>query len=688
MLSRVLVVLCAGLLVGLLPPAAGTAPAPGAAESGPLASVDKFESHDIGDEGFDHELTQWIRRFRLEHPNLSWGRNVATLIVDVTGLTTRPGPVPLRGAAAEVFHVSMLSIETRELLELDDDVVYLAAITRANEGSLRDNPGRHTEPLLTAAAQELLRELGVTGKFKARRNQRGNAVVSERSACRKCQQVLRRDVRAALPIHLVQYVPSSDGSNENANELGSMWGDSEEVERDRAAMEAVRKQKELEQRGAGAFSPGTPAADPCGGGGHAMGPDGPVDLQLVCGHTESASGLTKALAARHGGIDFTSLELSYLSDVPDGSTHEVTYAFAARRGGRDGDPMAGVRGVRESSDAFFVWLALPASQFWVNLNPNEPHRIIEKAFGRTHAGRVLLEADLQLKKSVAHFTDPRNRTGEKFWESLAGAQRCVSMRQWIVPGRAVVHATDEELHIVEAPLRVKMETSYIDDQGTGQYRSCQQESPEAAAHNERVYRTQVLPLVERRVNKGPEYAALRRVYRSRVAAEWVRERHGYQRTAYDDVIGSGRIGRWATEARWKPIDTFRAYVRSYRDHEYELVDHVPVGNTVYTVTYVYGGVDFAAVPMRRLAGAAFDRKFPGLADAAAGASNRPTRVPGSSRMLLGGTTQVGAPQADPNGAGGAGGDEPVTWWQVLLGVLTVTVLLSGGAFFAGLRRAR
>jgi hypothetical protein len=105
-----------------------------------------------------------------------------------------------------------------------------------------------------------------------------------------------------------------------------------------------------------------------------------------------------ALPPGLGGIDFGSLELRYVSD--QGSGQGVGYAFRGA-GAEVSDPAAGVGTARQSSDAFFTWLALPPSSHWVNLNPNEPDRIFDAQFGRTDAGKVLLEADLAMKKSIA-----------------------------------------------------------------------------------------------------------------------------------------------------------------------------------------------------------------------------------------------------------------------------------------------
>src|SRR5690606_38563166 len=122
---------------------------------------------------------------------------------------------------------------------------------------------------------------------------------------------------------------------------------------------------------------------------------------------------------------------------------------------------------QDASDAFFVWLALPPDTFWVNLNPTEPDRIIDPRFARTDAGRVLLEADLALKKVVAPLVHPESPSGARFWRELEALygdradRACFSVRQWIVPKRATVHATGDELYILDAPLAVKMESEFV-----------------------------------------------------------------------------------------------------------------------------------------------------------------------------------------------------------------------------------
>jgi len=140
-------------------------------------------------------------------------------------------------------------------------------------------------------------------------------------------------------------------------------------------------------------------------------------------------------AGNVGGIDFSSLELRYIADPSTQGTRASAFAFKAVPG-KSGGRRASIarRVVREASDAFFVWLALPPQSFTVNLNPSEPDRIVDSQLGRTDAGRILLEADLRMKKTVARLIHPRSRLGARFWAALdrlyesQSARACLSFR--------------------------------------------------------------------------------------------------------------------------------------------------------------------------------------------------------------------------------------------------------------------
>ncbi|MFF7753490.1 hypothetical protein ACFZCP_30635 [Streptomyces sp. NPDC007971] len=408
------------------------------------------------------------------------------------------------------------------------------------------------------------------------------------------------------------------------------------------------------------------------------------------------SGLGRALAGpvaqAPGGIDFSALQLRYLSDPGDGSGLQYSFeAPASTTGGAS--PTDGTNAARLSSDAFFVWLELNPSTFWVNLNPTEPDRIVDADMGRTDVGRVMLQADLRLKKDVGRLIHPATELGKEYHDRLQGT--CSSSRVWIVPDPADVRADGDKLYILKAPLKVRMESEYIRlPKGQSELGNCPKEDDATRRHNESLFRSLVLPKLTQLVNTDAHYADLRRVYLSRVAAQWYRDLSVSRHTTYRDLVDHGDINSWTTRTGWKPRDTFDRYVRSYTKGDYHYTRKETKGNTIYTYTYVYGGVDLTSVPLRKLSDSSFAARYSDLAKdirasltspaggaQAAGADDPLWLGSGTPRQAAAehGSSEdgdgTGKPVAD-GGPGGSGPGLPTAWvLPPALLVLLAAVLL-------------
>ena len=81
------------------------------------------------------------------------------------------------------------------------------------------------------------------------------------------------------------------------------------------------------------------------------------------------------------------------------------------------------------------------------------------------------------------------------------------------------------------------------------------------------------------MNTAPEYADLRRVYVSRVAAQWYRERSQTKDTAYSDLIDTGDAGNWPLRESWTPKQVFDKYVKSYTKGEFNVTHRTRKGTT-------------------------------------------------------------------------------------------------------------
>jgi hypothetical protein len=347
-----------------------------------------------------------------------------------------------------------------------------------------------------------------------------------------------------------------------------------------------------------------------------------------------------------GGIDFTSLELRYVADTGSGARQGLRYSYRGTPSAVAGDPNVALSSAGQASDAFFAWLTLPPQSFWVNLNPAEPNRIIDPQFARSDAGRVLLEADLRLKKDTVALINPDTTVGDRFWDALEAIygdradKACISGRVWIVPEPATVRATDHELYILDAPLTVKTQSMLINNPDTGTP-GCPQESKAVEAQKEDLIRRLILPPVIHAVNTAPQYAALRRVYTSRVAAEWFRKRNASDPTVLNRFVDSGRIGRWAARTPWDPKVTFNTYLDSLRHGEWTAKRNVTVNGQTVQRTLIYGGVDFSRTPERPVAKHEFKARWPHLA-ASVRRSQNGTAGSGAERWLGGGDPRSAA----------------------------------------------
>ncbi|MER8090766.1 nucleic acid/nucleotide deaminase domain-containing protein [Streptomyces sp. NPDC094048] len=626
---------------------------------------------------YDNPITQIgydARKARHRGSPSDWGRNMAVGFADVTSLLAgegraklqeKYGPYEIREAADDPDLFAALG--------LDPSIKALLVIPKLNAPK-----GDHSEEEIFQA----LDERGISPDLLV-------ALWSERSPCATVCAPRIRSRAKNVKIFFSVKDKSWRGGSVKTVERFIVRALTDKADSTARSAKSPSKERDAalqrQQEAATAFTHGEAATD-CSLGSQGLGRS---EITLTaysrpCPPEEPASALARMLGrpdSSPGGIDFSTLELRYMADTGSAKTG-LRYSLSAvpvapvAAGNDDNSRSDGVNAVREASDAFFVWLTLPTSTFWVNLNPSEPRRIVDDSLGRTDAGRVLLQADLRMKKTIAQLIHPDSTLGARYWKQLRGT--CMSMRTWIVPAPAEVHESSDQLYILDAPLSVKMETQYLNAQtplGTHRTGSCRRQEKSVEAHNESVFRSMILPRVERAVNTAPEYASLRRVYRSRVAAEWYRRISEQKTTAYGGLINRGDIGDWATRTPWRPVDTFNDYVDSYTKGEFKVTHRTRKGNTIYTDTYVFGGVDLTKVPFHEVADNEFRAKWPRMADRVDQSWGMPVSDTGSV-WLGGGISPSKARQA---AEGGSGLDRssigPELRWAIPVVVLAVLLLL-------------
>ena len=162
-----------------------------------------------------------------------------------------------------------------------------------------------------------------------------------------------------------------------------------------------------------------------------------------------------------------------------------------------------------------------------------------------------------------------------------------------------------ELHILDAPLAVKME-AIPPPPGEA---TCPADDPVPDEAKVQVFPDVIAPAMSQTVNTSPEFAELRRVYLSRVAAEWVRARADRSHAARqaDRHRRHRPLGR---DPPWNPMDIFNQYLHAYRNPDYTYTRTFEQGGQTYTFTYVMGGVDFSSTPRENVSKQDFRARCP------------------------------------------------------------------------------
>ncbi|MFC9746761.1 hypothetical protein [Streptomyces niveus] len=309
-----------------------------------------------------------------------------------------------------------------------------------------------------------------------------------------------------------------------------------------------------------------------------------------------------------GGVDFTTLELRYVGGLGKGKG--MSYSMKAdQMPDPDNNPgFGGEVRMQLSSDALFTWLALTPEKFWVNLNPDEPDRVMDAKFGKTDAGRVLLEADLEMKHDFSEAVNPDKHPGAKrYWDTAPrrdGIPCFPGVRMWIEPKPAQVREEDGGIYILDAPLKVS--TQWLDVEHTEPGSTeCKDLSDAEKKAIEQSIATNVMPLVEERINTDPDYADLRAVYTARVAAEYIRQQDAKTPTDFHKIINSDDATPWSLRAPhqdWTRDQVWNRYMDSIKKgiEWFEL----EYGGKVYNQGV--GGVDFSKQPKQNISKAQFN----------------------------------------------------------------------------------
>lgn len=247
---------------------------------------------------------------------------------------------------------------------------------------------------------------------------------------------------------------------------------------------------------------------------------------------------------------------------------------------------------------FLAALTIPEGDMWVNLSPYEKNKIIPMEFGDTEMGKELLAQDYVLKQVAASLMYPEGPTGKEFWHKIynEAASRLGTNnvpvdtlnKVWVVPSKAVVYenAADNSVVIIESRLKVMLEEDY-----TGIQKSGAKPNPTRALSKD-MLRMIILPVLEKEVNYGKNFASLRQVYNSLILASW------YKNKLKRSILGQAYIDRKKTagiDVEDKDINKkiYQQYLEAFRKGVYNYIKEEvdPVGNGVVLRKYFSGGMN-------------------------------------------------------------------------------------------------
>jgi hypothetical protein len=255
---------------------------------------------------------------------------------------------------------------------------------------------------------------------------------------------------------------------------------------------------------------------------------------------------------------------------------------------------------------FFVGLALPNNSFWVNLRPDSPNDVIDPFLAETEVGRILLEADLQLKKDTADAINPATVEGREYWNKLyqkAGeiyGDQNVTIptltRPWIVPDEIIIRESTGSAYIYKATLKVMLEQDYLN--GNTAYSFKDPREKQLNEYSSQIIRERIIPRLNKEINSAKRYAPLRQVYYSLILAQWFKARNQNNNTPYSRRINRKDLTGLRAKTAYSVADYFNAYKENFAKGQYNIKEPMstPYGQVVRS--YFSGGanIDLKQIP--------------------------------------------------------------------------------------------
>jgi hypothetical protein len=266
------------------------------------------------------------------------------------------------------------------------------------------------------------------------------------------------------------------------------------------------------------------------------------------------------------------------------------------------------KATQKSLEYFFLALVLPEEKFWVNLNPQEADKIVEPDLAATDLGRIMLAADLRLKKDVSELTNPRtSAVGREYWERLYAKAEAlgiadkipVSNRVWIIPDEVATRQTPKRINILQSRLKASLESEYLtQDAGIKD-----KEKKELQDYGIQLMRELILPVLNKKINESYFYADLRGVYQALILARWYKSNFGQQKNSLLQSASATVFEDLETDIPYGRDQIYQDYLDSFTKGEYDFVENKGAKLQLYlqaiTRRYVSGGINLRKIEVVR-----------------------------------------------------------------------------------------
>lgn len=274
---------------------------------------------------------------------------------------------------------------------------------------------------------------------------------------------------------------------------------------------------------------------------------------------------------------------------------------------------------------FLGFLTIPEDKLWVNLSPYESDRIISSSLVKLDIGKDLLTQDYILKLFTSSLTNPDNIIGKRIWQKigktifLLGKTRqlpeALVNKIWIVPDTIKVYEYSNSItdqinkkvlpfnlaFIKNARLKVMLEEDYLSTcswAGKISQRNLGLKKSKNILRNKvkTIFRQELIPIIEKEVNEGSNFAVLRQMYYALILAIYFKNKMG-NTGFYRSYIDKEKTQTMENKVNDIRGAVYGAYVRNFFGSSYKTIkkQYCQVLKKDISVVYSCGGGNFTKI---------------------------------------------------------------------------------------------